>query len=253
MIKLQEIPTPTYTVKKAETPEELEQAFRLRYEVFVKEKNNDQLKNEAGIETDAYDEVCDHLIVVDQTTGQVVGTYRMLPGERALRHKGFYSQTEFDLTHFEPYMLQAVEMGRSCIAKEYRTGGVIQLLWSGIADYIKRSGHRYLFGCVSLPMERLEDMHAIYSVLINDGVISEDYRIFPLESHRIPGLRVMETDQLDARRIRKMLPPLLKGYQRLGAKIAGEPAIDSVFQTIDFFVVLDTENISSKYRNHFLP
>jgi putative hemolysin len=149
-------------------------------------------------------------------------------------------------------MLQSVEMGRSCIAKEYRTGGVIQLLWSGIADYIKRSGHRYLFGCVSLPMDCLNEMHAIYSVLKNDGVISEEYQIYPLESHRIPSLKVVETEQLDARRIRKMLPPLLKGYQRLGAKIAGEPAIDLVFKTIDFFVVLDTENISRKYRNHFL-
>lgn len=252
MNKTKEVAATMLSVKKAETPTELEQAFKLRYEVFVEETNNEQLKNASGLEQDSFDPYCDHLIVVDHANGRVVGTYRMLPGEQAVRNQGFYSQTEFDLTAFEPYMLQAVEMGRSCIAKEYRSGRAIQLLWSGIADYIKTSGHRYLFGCVSLPIDYLNEINEIYSILRHEGVMTDDYRIMPHESHRIPGLQELDIRQLDIRKLRKKFPPLLKGYQWLGAKIAGEPALDREFRTIDFFVILETDKIARKYRNHFL-
>lgn len=240
------------TMKIAETKEELEQAFRLRYQVFAEEANNDRLKNEEKMETDQYDPYCDHLIVKNEETGQVVGTYRLLPGDRALANKGFYAETEFDLTYFRPYMSNAVEMGRSCIAKEYRNGRVIQMLWQGIADYIKKTGKQYLFGCVSLPLTSQQEISEIYFALQMDGMISDDFVISPLPTHRVPNFTSITPEHFDPRSIRKKFPPLLKGYQWLGAKIVGEPALDPIFQTIDFFVILNTKKITQKYKNHFL-
>lgn len=111
--------------------------MRLRYRVFVEEEKNMRMRNDEGLEKDEYDAFCEHLIVKDLDSEQIVGTYRLLPGDRALQHIGFYSETEFDLTGFHPYKAKTLELGRSCITPEYRSGKAIQLLWEGIAAYIK--------------------------------------------------------------------------------------------------------------------
>lgn len=243
---------PVLTVKLAETKDERERAFRLRYRVFVEETNNIQLINEKGLEQDLFDEWCDHLIVTNPSSREVVGTYRLLPGERALQHQGFYSETEFDLSGFTPLKPYALEVGRSCIAPEYRNGRAIQMLWGGIADYIKQSGHKYLIGCVSLYLHDVQQINEIYSLLKCLGVVTDRFGVQPRESHRIQGLELLSEEKFNVKEAVRKLPPLLKGYQWLGAEIAGEPVYDPVFKTTDFFVVLETAKITKRYQRRFL-
>lgn len=239
------------SVKLAGNPEEIEQALRLRYKVFVEESGNLKLSRPDGIERDAYDACCDHLIVTDLESNEIVGTYRLLPGPRAIRHLGFYSETEFDLTEFRESKRHTLELGRSCVAAGYRDGRAIQLLWEGIAGYIAQHGYRYLIGCASLRLNDRKELNELYSMLKAKGVVTDRFGIRPLDTHRIPDLQVTETKP-DEKTVFRKLPPLMKGYQWLGAEIAGEPAYDPVFETTDFLVVLDTDNVTRRYRRHFL-
>lgn len=239
------------SVKLAENNTELEQAYKLRYQVFVEEEKNLRLVNASGLETDRYDAFCDHLIVVDEANGRVVGTYRLLPGERVSKHIGFYSQTEFDLTAFGEHVHKTLELGRSCIAEPYRGGRAIQLLWEGIAGYIAERGYEYLIGCASIHIHNEIELNEIYSLLKYKRVITERYGIQPLESHRIRSLQYIDVSEHEKKIFRK-LPPLIKGYQWLGAEIGGDPAYDVIFETVDFFIVLHKDQITRRYRKHFI-
>ncbi|MDF2923386.1 MAG: hypothetical protein K0R57_2300 [Paenibacillaceae bacterium] len=226
---------------------EIESAFRLRYEVFVEEERNLQLRNSSGLETDKYDAYCDHLIVKDLEQQAVVGTYRLLPGDRAADHIGFYSESEFDLTGLYGLMPQTLELGRSCIAPEYRNGRAISLLWEGILSYAERWSYHYMIGCASIPFKNREDLLQIYTLLRQNGAITDRYGIKPLETHRIDALQLVELADKDKDVFRK-LPPLMKGYQWLGAEIGGDPAYDPLFDTVDYFVVLNKERLSRRYQ-----
>ena len=239
------------SVKLAKSTSELEQAYKLRYQVFVEEERNLRLVNASGLETDRYDAFCDHLIVVDEDKDRVVGTYRLLPGERVSKHIGFYSQTEFDLAAFGKHFHKTLELGRSCIAEPYRGGKAIQLLWEGIAVYIAERGYEYLIGCASVHIKSQTELNEIYSLLKYKQVITERYGIQPLLSHRIHDLQFIDVAEREKEIFRK-LPPLMKGYQWLGAEIGGEPAYDAIFETVDFFIVLHKDQITRRYRRHFI-
>ncbi|MDR6882277.1 putative hemolysin [Bacillus sp. 3255] len=239
------------TVSLAGSAHEVEQAMRLRYQVFVEEEKNMRMLNEDGLEQDAYDPYCDHLIVKDAETDQVVGTYRLLPGERALDGIGFYSETEFNLAAFAEYKRQTLELGRSCIDPAYRGGKAIQLLWEGIAGYMTERNYSYLIGCGSVHMSSLEDLNEIYTMLVHKQVITDRFGIEPLATHRIQGLAMLDAISNEKDIFRK-LPPLMKGYQWLGAEIGGEPAYDEVFETVDFFIILQKDRVTRRYKRHFL-
>ncbi|MBE1441819.1 MULTISPECIES: GNAT family N-acetyltransferase [unclassified Paenibacillus] len=238
------------SVKLATHSDELEQALRLRYQVFVEEEKNMRLLNDTGLEQDEYDTYCDHLIVKDMDLDQVVGTYRLLPGERALTANGFYSETEFDLSLFQEHKARSLELGRSCIDPAYRGGKAIQMLWEGIARYIADRDIQYLIGCASVHLHSLEELNLIYSMLRNKQVITDRFGIRPLPTHRIQGLECSEYELTDKELFRR-LPPLMKGYQWLGAEIGGDPAYDELFDTVDFFIVLEKDRVTRKYRKHF--
>ncbi|WCK54880.1 GNAT family N-acetyltransferase [Aneurinibacillus sp. Ricciae_BoGa-3] len=242
--------TSSLSVKFAETANELEQAFRLRYKVFVEEAANLSLANESAVEQDAYDTYCDHLIVTDLDSDKVVGTYRLLPGERAVQNIGFYSETEFDLSGFQHHKPYTLELGRSCVDPSYRDGKAIQMLWKGIADYIKQHPFRYLIGCASLHAMPPEQLNELYSLLKHKGIITDRFGILPRETHRIHNLQVIET-QYKEKEVYRRLPPLMKGYQWLGAEIAGEPVYDPTFHTVDFFIILDPAKITRRYQKHY--
>ncbi len=245
------VPLSNLSVKVATRSWEIEQAMRLRYQVFVEEEKNMQMLNESGLEQDRYDMYCDHLIVTDLEQQQIVGTYRLLPGLRALAGIGFYSETEFDLRSFQEHKPHTLELGRSCIAPAYRSGKAIHLLWEGIAKYIAEHHYSYLIGCASVHVSSLEDLNAIYSMLRFKQVITDRYGIQPLESHRISGLQQIPSE-LNEKEIFRKLPPLMKGYQYLGAQIGGDPAYDNCFETVDFFIVLEKDRLARKYKKHFL-
>lgn len=238
-------------VKLADNDYEIQQALRLRYQVFVEEEKNQGMYNASGLETDEYDQYCDHLIVKNTVLDQVIGTYRLLPGERAVQHIGFYSETEFDLSRFQAHKPKTLELGRSCIAYEYRGTKVLQMLWDGIASYLADREYHYLIGCASLHVETLQELNEIYTLLMKKQVITKSYQIEPLQHCKIEGLSQLNGGFAEKEVFRK-LPPLIKGYQWLGAKIAGEPAYDPQFKTTDFFIVLEKEKIAKKYQRHFL-
>lgn len=237
--------------KLAETPAELEQAFHLRYQVFVVEAGNDRLVNKNKLEKDDFDPFCDHLIVKDSSTGRVVGTYRLLPGDRALQHKGFYSETEFDLRALNSKASEILELGRSCIAASYRDGKVLKLLWKGIGQYIQGKNFSYLVGCASLSGDDIQQTNRIYSMLKTHGLLKEEFGIKPLSSHRIKGLEVLPIT-CSEKEMMRLLPPLIKGYHSLGAKMDGEPAYDPLFQTTDFFIILDIKKATRRFNKLFL-
>jgi putative hemolysin len=238
-------------VKLAEYPEELRQAMRLRYESFIEEHGNRHAGNDQRMETDSFDAWCDHLIVTDESTGQVVGTYRLLPGERAIARGGFYSETLFDLTHFVPPKHSTLELGRSCIHPLYRNGRVVQLLWEGIADYVKRYDYLYLIGCASLRVTDSSKRNLIHSLLNKYDFLTERYGVQPLPHRRIADLRIVETGE-GVKELFRLLPPLVKGYLWVGAELAAEPVYDPHLTSVDYFVVLEKEKITEKYRRHFL-
>ncbi|CAN7691549.1 MULTISPECIES: GNAT family N-acetyltransferase [unclassified Paenibacillus] len=238
-------------VKLAKHQQEIEQAMQLRYQIFVEEEKNLRLMNEQKLECDAYDPYCDHLIVKDLETDQVIGTYRLLPGDRASEGIGFYSETEFNLSAMSELRQQSLELGRSCIAPAYRGGRAIQMLWEGIASYISERNFTHLIGCASVHFSTIEDLNEIYTMLKHKQVLTDRFGIEPLETHRISGLTQIDLTCNEKDMFRK-LPPLMKGYQWLGAEIGGDPAYDELFGTVDFFIILQKDKVARRYKRHFL-
>lgn len=234
------------TVSLALTDRELEGALRLRHRVFAEEEKNLLLYSDDGLETDRYDVYCDHLVVKDEETGQVIGTYRLLPGSRAADHIGFYSESEFDLAGYRPWVRETLELGRSCVHPDYRSGRAIRLLWEGILQYADKGGFSRLVGCASIHSRNRHDMLETYSLLRGKGVITDRYGIKPLETHTIPDLALVELTTSEEELFRR-LPPLVKGYQWLGAEIGGNPAYDALFDTVDYFVILEKARMSRRY------
>jgi len=242
-----------FRVKIAETEQEVTAAQKLRFEVFNLEMNEGLNTSwETGLDQDQFDKHSDHLIVIDRNCDKVVGTYRMLKKSVANSNGGFYSEGEFDLTNLKNLPDEILEMGRSCVLKEYRSSGVINLLWVGIAKYLELSRAKYMFGCGSLHTHDVNEVNEIFSYLKTKYYADEQYRVYPLEKCVIPGLKD-DVPLDDTRGILKKIPPLLKGYFRTGALICGEPAMDAEFGTTDFFILLPTESITKRYQNHYKP
>lgn len=233
-----------YTVTLARDEAEVRAAQRLRHEVFAGEMGALLPTPQPGLDIDAFDAYCDHLLVSDTLTGQVVGTYRLLPPERAAIAGRLYSEGEFDLGPLATIRSGLVEVGRSCVHPDHREGTVIGLIWAGIARYMADGGHEWLAGCCSLPLadggalaagtwERVRDKH----------MAPEEYRVRPLLPWR---------SDVPAPATGTELPPLLRGYLRLGAWVCGEPAHDPDFQVADLYVLLSMRRVSPRYLRHFL-
>ncbi|CAL9594674.1 hypothetical protein SUDANB58_05308 [Streptomyces sp. enrichment culture] len=235
---------PRYTVGLARDEEDVRAAQRLRHDVFAGEMGALLATPQPGYDIDPFDAYCDHLLVRDTTTGQVVGTYRLLPPERAAVAGRLYAEGEFDLAALDPVRAGLVEVGRSCVHPDHRDGAVIGLIWAGMARYMADRGHAWLAGCCSLP---LADGGALASATwhrIRDRHLAPDeYRVRPL----LPW-----TPQAVPPAAPAGLPPLLRGYLRLGAWVCGEPAHDPDFGVADLYVLLPMDRIHPRYLRHFL-
>ncbi|MBO9610349.1 MAG: GNAT family N-acetyltransferase [Paenibacillaceae bacterium] len=236
-------------VKLADCPEEIEQAFRLRYQVFVEEENIAHMRNDTGIEQDEYDEYCEHLIVRDEEKDLVVGVYRMLPGHR-VKEKGIYTCTEFDLTGFREQLPRALEIGRTCVHPDYRESKTMLLLWNGMLGYFGRDEFTYLMGCASVRADDPSELNALYSYFCQKSYTIDRYQIAPLPSHRVENLHYV--GEVDEKTAFGKLPPMIKGYLRLGSEIVREPAYDPIFNTYDFCMILTKDQMSPKYQRHFI-
>lgn len=180
-----------------------------------------------------------------------MGTYRLLTRTRALDSIGFYSAREFDLSNIYNLPFEIAEVGRSCVHPDYRDGSVISLLWAGIAEYIQKRNIRILMGCGSLHSTDAAEVNEAFAYLRDEGhLVEEALRVHPTEAYVHPGFRDIPL-LLDRKAAAKRLPPLIKGYMRIGAKIGGVPALDSEFGTTDLFIYFDAAGIAQRYGKRF--
>jgi putative hemolysin len=241
-----------FEVKIAGSLREIESALRLRFDVFNIELNEGlQSSYESGFDSDVYDTFCDHLIVKERATDRVVGTYRLLPQNKAAQQIGFYSENEFDLSGLKSLPGHLLEVGRSCVAQQFRSLAVINLLWTGIARYLDQRGITHLFGCASFHTSDVRYLAAASAYCSRYHAAPPEYRATPVEKCRMQlPYEILTETEIEASY--RQFPPLVKGYLRLGAQICSEPAYDTEFGTADVLILLNTEMITSKYRDHYI-
>lgn len=233
-----------YEVRLAKNSSETAAALRLRHKVFSVEIGGEATATIHGLEFDAYDFRCRHLIVLDRDSGETVGTYRLNTIETAGGASGFYSSNEFTIGSLPFDVLQrGIEIGRACIAKEHRNTKVLFLLWKGLQQYLEVTGKRYFFGCCSMFTQDEQAGAAAYWKMARDGHFHDDFWVTPCAN----GIDLI--DRANDSSIE--LPGLFNMYLRIGAKVCGPPMIDREFGTIDFFVVFDVTKMNEKYRRMF--
>jgi L-ornithine Nalpha-acyltransferase len=240
-------------VRLAENQLEIERTLSLRYEIFNLEMQEGLPESKANSkDRDQYDYFSDHLIVFDKSNDQIAGTYRILRREIAKANIGFYSETEFDLKKIYDLKDEVAEVGRSCVHKDYRDGSAISLLWAGLGEYMKNYNLRYLMGCGSIHSTDPLIASQVFSYLREKNSIAESFLdTEPLVSHKLDGFdKNYITENL--KESQKSIPPIVKGYVRLGAKISSEPAVDRVFGTTDVFVLFDRKEVDERYGKHYL-
>jgi putative hemolysin len=228
--------------------DEVREAQRLRFAVFAGEMGARLDTPLAGHDVDLFDDYCEHLVVRDVASGEVIGTYRVLTPTQAKRVGSFYSDTEFDLVRLRSLRERMVELGRSCVHPDHRHGGVILALWGALAEFMTRNQLDTMIGCASIPM-------------LHNGVVSGDVaasiwaqlkqsHLAPIEHHVTPRLP-LPVEQLDGT-LPVEPPALIKGYLRLGAKVLGAPAWDPDFNTADLPMLMRIQDLPARYRKHFL-
>ena len=232
-----------YRLRLAESSLDVEAAQRLRFQVFNVEMGEGLASAlETGLDADAFDTICDHLLVEEIATGTLVGTYRLQMGNRALAEAGFYSAQEFDFSPFLARASEIVELGRACVHRQHRNLVVLGLLWKGIAGYAKPRGGRYLIGCSSLTSQNPAEGITLYAGLKEKYLASEPWRTEPMPGYACTG----EPSGSPVR-----APKLMSAYFSIGAKICGPPALDKEFQTIDFLTLVDLhslpESVAARY------
>ena len=233
-----------YHVSLAVDDSEIREAQRLRYKVFAEEMGARLSSVLTGHDIDLYDPYCDHLLVRDLAGGEVVGTYRILPPDAAKRVGSYYSEQEFDLTRLHFLRPRMAELGRSCVHPSHRSGAVIARLWMGLADYMTRYGYEYIVGCASIGMA--DGGHIAASVYRQ---ITQRH-LAPIEWRATPRYRLPVESLDDGRTV--ALPPLIKGYTRLGALVCGEPAWDPDFNTADLLMLLPMAQLNRNYARRLI-
>ncbi|MFC1514569.1 GNAT family N-acetyltransferase [Candidatus Omnitrophota bacterium] len=222
----------------------LEKAQLLRGEVFLGKGQKDH---------DQYDRSCEHVVVVDQGTGAVVGTYRLLLSSVAWKEKGdkgFYAETEFDLKNIRKNCRgELLEMGRACVDPDYRKYPVINFMWKAITTFVRERKVKFIFGCASIDQPDPEKVGKIYSFLKERVYSPPRLRVFPRKDKGFP----CQKDPLmrSQREALRLMPSLVKGYLTVGAYICGEPVWDRDFNTADFFMMIDTAKMNTSFLEKF--
>lgn len=237
--------TPRYSLVVSTDPALIEAAQRLRYEVFSTEPGFALPHSADGRDADRFDDYCDHLLVRDDTSGALVGCYRMLPPTGAIAAGGLYSASEFDVGALDPLRPSLVEMGRAVVRPGHRNGAVVLLMWAGILAYLDRYEYDYITGCVSVPVHG-EGAPGSQIRGVRDFVRRRHTSPHRVRPYRPVVLGGKSLDEITPP-ARPVLPPLLRGYLRLGARICGEPAHDPAFGVADFPALLCRSEADTRY------
>ncbi len=239
-----------YALRFARNEDELDRVAKLRFEVFNLELQEGLSESWSTLrDRDQYDRHCHHLIVVEQSTDEVVGTYRMQTHDMATAGAGFYSDDEFVLSSLgDDFLTQAVELGRACVARTHRNSRVLFLLWRGLASYMLHNQQRYFFGCCSLTSQDPADGWHVMQLLRERQLLHKTLHVQPRAQ-----LACFDEDFDPGPSLERVrLPRLMRTYMDYGARIAGPPVIDTQFKTIDFLAVFDMHTISSRVRRLFV-
>lgn len=240
---------PRYSLLLSTDPAMIEAAQRLRYDVFTSTPGFALPAADAQRrDVDSFDEFCDHLLVRDDDTGELVGCYRMLAPAGAIAAGGLYTATEFDTRAFDPLRGSLVEMGRAVVRDGHRNGGVVLLMWAGILAYLDRYGYDYVTGCVSVPIgddsgRPGSQLRGVRDFILSRHAAPPAYRVYP---HRPVVVDGTALDDIEPP-ARPAVPALMRGYLRLGAQVCGEPAHDPDFGVGDFCVLLDKQHADTRY------
>ncbi|MFN3460211.1 MAG: GNAT family N-acetyltransferase [Oceanibaculum sp.] len=246
----------TLEVRLARSQADVEAAQALRYRVFYDEMNAKPSPEMAAArrDFDSFDAVADHLLVIDHALGEgpesVVGTYRLIRREAAARHGGFYTADEYDIARIVAFDGPILELGRSCTDARYRNRPTMQLLWKGIAAYVFHHGIELMFGCASLPGNDVEQLAPALSYLYHNHLAPEELRPRALPE-RFTDMNRLPPDGYDAKRVLAGLPPLIKGYLRLGGFVGEGAVIDPQFNTTDVCVIVKTGQVTESYYRHY--
>ena len=243
-------------VRIAATEDEIDAVQALRWRVFYEEMKAEPSEAARALkrDVDAFDAVADHLLVVDHAIGPgpegVVGTYRLIQQAAAEQIGRFYSDDEYDLAPLIGFHGKLLELGRSCVDASYRNRAVMQLLWRGIAAYVFRHQIDLMFGCASLPSTDPEQWAAELTYLYYNHLAPPALRPRALPE-RYVEMRRVDPDDVDTKRARAGLPPLIKGYLRLGCFVGDGAVIDRQFNTTDVAVIVKTDLVTDKYYRHY--
>jgi len=237
---------PRYTLLLTADPTLIRAAQRLRYDVFSTEPGF-TLRNETEVDADRFDQHCDHILVRDDDSGEIIGCYRMLPPPGAIAAGGLYTANEFDIRALDPLRPSVVEMGRAVVRSDHRNGAVILMMWAGILAYLDRCDYDYVIGCVSVPTHGDgppgSHLRAVRDFTLGRHAAPAEYTVHP---HRPVLLEGRDLDSIEPPR-RTTVPALMRGYLRLGARICGEPAHDPAFGVGDFPTLLDKRQADIRY------
>ena len=227
-------------------PAHIEAAQRLRYEVFSREYQSDLGGEVPGLDADRFDAFCDHLLVTDNHTGELVATTRVLHQSRIGEAGGFYSEGEFNLDNLRHLPGQVAELGRTCVHPDYRNGATISLLWATVAEYLMSRQVDYLIGCASIGMSdgglkawRITQ-HLQRTYLTDPALRVTPHRALPHLTDAVSDDRQVE------------VPALIRAYMRLGARVCGAPCWDPDFRCADLLVMLDVKQLAGRYSRHFM-
>jgi putative hemolysin len=242
-------------IRLAETPEEIAASQSLRYSIFVDEMKATPTAEQESCrrEFDAYDPHADHLLVFDRDLGDgseaVVGTYRLMRRPQAAKAGQFYTADEYDISPLLDYPGEIMELGRSCVARSYRTGSVMQLLWRGIAEYVLHFDVQVMFGCGSMHGTDPDELGPQLTYLHHYHLAPPALRPVALPE-RYVAMNRLDVEQINAKRALAKLPPLIKGYLRLGGFVGDGAVVDYEFNTTDVCVVVKTDQVTERYVKH---
>lgn len=241
------ISDPKFRVVIAQTDEELRAAQALRYDVFVRELGGGGplVDHEAGLERDEFDPFFDHMLLFDDETGKAVGVYRLLRGEKAAELGRFYSEDEYDLSPLKQSGRRLLELGRSCLAPDYRGGTAMFHLWTGLAEYVAEHEIEILFGVASFHGTDLQALAAPLSLLHHCHLAPPELRVRAI-GPQARDMNLMKLDQIDRRAAMVQIPALIKAYLRLGGVVGQGAFLDEPFNTTDVCLVMDTDRLNAR-------